>query len=185
MLHSSDSSLGTEREMIMFGNIFQVHAPPGCWKSYPESALLFILCSLMLLPLSPQSPAPWHSVNRAHQQKLVISLSVGRILQLTETDKNYTERGQICKFNSPSFVSSNSMSEDHNTVWKRVTQCGFLRLGGTGASDPGGLIPSHALLFFPCSLLAATHLNLGCKLILTARGTGLTLLSVWHTVRAG
>lgn len=36
------------------------HAPPGCWKSYPGSSLLFILCSLMLLPLLPQSPAPWH-----------------------------------------------------------------------------------------------------------------------------
>lgn len=65
LLHS-DSSLGTEREMVMFGNIlFQAHASAGCWKSYPEPSLFFMLCSLMLLPLSPQLPGTSPAVKQS------------------------------------------------------------------------------------------------------------------------
>lgn len=91
--------------------------------------------------------------------------------RLTEAEGSSAGLGQICKSKSPSFVSSNGMSRSSHSL-KGVTQCHFLRLGGTGASDPGGPIPSHALLFFPRCLLAATHLNRGHKLILTARGRG-------------
>lgn len=172
----------------MFGNLIcWLHAPPGCWKSYLESSSLFMHCSPTSPPLPstvPSSLAHHLTVKCSHQQELVISLCVGPIPQLTETEENYTELGQICKFKPPSFVSSNGTSsswhslKEGNTMW-------FPETGGTGASDPGGPIPSHALLFFPCSLFAATHLNLGCKLILTVRGMGLSLLSVWHTVGAG
>lgn len=110
---SFDSRLGTGRE-ITFGNlIFQPHAPPGCWKSYPESSSFFMLRSLTSLPLSstvPSSLARCLIVKPSHQQKLAISLGVGPIPQLMETGENYTGLGQICKFKPPSFVSSNGMS---------------------------------------------------------------------------
>lgn len=117
--HSSDNRLGTKRE-IMFGNLaFQLHAPPGFWNSYPESSSFFIHCLLALLPLPSavlSSLAHLLIVKHNHQQELAISLSVGPTQQLMETEENYTGQGQICKSKSPSFVSSNGMSEDRNTV---------------------------------------------------------------------
>lgn len=65
LLHYSDSSLGTEREMIMFGNfISQVYALPGCWKSCPESSLLFTLCCCLCLH-SPQLPGTSPAVKQS------------------------------------------------------------------------------------------------------------------------
>lgn len=87
--HCSDSRLGTKREII-FGNlIFQPHAPPGFWN--PGSSSFFILCLLVLLPLPSavlSSLAHLLIVKHNHQQKLVISLSMGPNQQLTETEEN-------------------------------------------------------------------------------------------------